>query len=370
MHLIVQRVSIVCASTILLACAEISYRAPEPVLNVPFANADQAYLVGRGEHLARRYTEASAAYQAALASDPAHINARNGLATLHAEQGQFADAIVIWQSLTESAPSGPESAFLFGNLGYAHYLSGDNNAALQALEKACVLDPLNHFAWYHLGQVLDKLGQPERAQNMFKQAEALKNHDFKSDYAVAPRAGVSAIDSAIEAKPQQGPQWDNVQVSQNASGVYELRRVGLADTDVPRVVPLPAASASAAMPAPVQTHPVVAPVTTTTTTMLEISNGNGVNGMARELAKLVGNGTLRVVRLTNQKGFAVANTRIEYEPSYRSAAESLASRLNTSSLIAVKDIGRADMRLVIGRDLLDVKTALVAKGKKGPPEKG
>ncbi|MEF5310921.1 tetratricopeptide repeat protein, partial [Escherichia coli] len=92
-------------------------------------------LAGRNHHLARRYEEARAAYQAALQMAPAHVNARNGLATLYAEQREFATAIALWRALTESLTmsSGPGKTYLFSNLGQAHFLNAEYDDALVAL---------------------------------------------------------------------------------------------------------------------------------------------------------------------------------------------------------------------------------------------
>ncbi|HZV66700.1 MAG TPA: LytR C-terminal domain-containing protein, partial [Telluria sp.] len=264
--------------------------------------------------------------------DPAHLNARNGLATLHAEQGEFSQAIAIWRDLTAGAAPGPAAAFLFSNLGYAHFLNGEYEQALAALEKACLLDPLNHRAWQHLGSALARLGQDERAQLMLRQASALRQHDFKADYAIAPRAGLAAIDSAVTA---------HTEVRATASGMFELHNV--------RAAPLPLVLAAP------------------DAILLEIRNGNGVTGMARSLARSMDDPGLRVVRLSNQKGFGVQQTRIEYQPAFRAAAERLAERFGAATVVQA-NTRTADMRLVIGRDLIRAKPVLALKP--GPREAG
>jgi hypothetical protein len=60
---------------------------------------------------------------------------------------------------------------------------------------------------------------------------------------------------------------------------------------------------------------------------------------------------LKVVRLTNEKGFAVRQTRIEYQPAFRGVAERLAERFGAGKPVEVSLGGRANIRMVIGRDL-------------------
>ncbi len=133
-------------------------------------SADGYYALGRKQHGARRDAEAQRAYQLALQLDPGHVNAGNGLAVLAAGQGDYPRAIALWQELTARGAPAPHSAFLFGNLGYAYFLSGDKRRALAALEQACVLDPRNARSWEHLGAVLEQLGQGERAALVLAQA--------------------------------------------------------------------------------------------------------------------------------------------------------------------------------------------------------
>jgi Flp pilus assembly protein TadD len=343
-----------CAGTLLLACAEPGKQAPAaPAIPQAAPSADAAYQQGRQQQLGGDLTAAVASYRRALQADPSHLNARNGLATIYAEQGDLAQAITIWQALTAGAASasGPAMGYLFSNLGYAYFLNGDYQNALLALERACVLDPLNHRAWQHLGRALETLGQDERARLMYKQASALQAHDFKADYAVAQRAGVAAIDSAVVAERPNLPAMAETEVRLGASGMFELRRTtpgavaAAAAPAAPAILPAPAAVALLQDAAP------------EFRALLEIRNGNGVTGMARSLARKMGGGSLRVVRLTNQKGFGVQRTRVEYQPAFRQAAQQLAERFGSASVVEVEDCKSTDLRLVIGRDLIRARHA-------------
>ncbi|VXC18630.1 tetratricopeptide repeat protein [Massilia sp. 9I] len=299
--------------------------------------ADDAYLAGRNHHLARRYDEARAAYQAALLAAPQHVNARNGLATLYAEQRDFAAAIALWRALTESLKmaSGPGQAYLFSNLGNAYFLDGDYAQALVALEKACLLDPLNPRSWQLLGETLRKLGQEERGQQMLGQAAALRAHDLRADYAAAGgQTPVAAIDRALKAPAREEAGWSHAQLVVGTDGMLELRR-GPAPAMPPAPLPAPVA--------PVGSSPGLA--------LVELRNGNGVPGMARMLARQVGSDGLKIARLSNQPGFGVRRTRIEFEAAYRAAAERLAGRFGDVQLQEVASCAPAKLRVVIGRDI-------------------
>jgi hypothetical protein len=352
-RILIKTLPLLCSSVMLAACGSLAMHAD--TTRVAVAVADDNYVRGRNFHLARRYDEAIAAYQAALQADGTHVNARNGLATAYAEQRDFARAIPIWRELTRGATmaSGPSTAFLFGNLGHAYFLNGQYDEALIVLEKACLLDPLNHRTWQRLGETLQQLGQEERAAQMLRQASALREHDFRADYAAAVGgARLPAIEKAVKTAHRPDQDWAFIEVVNKQNGMLELRRV------VPsRSVP-PAPSA-APMPAPLAA-PVSAPGKPSApkedrslpvVAALEISNGNGRQGLARLMSRQLRDPGLKVVRLTNEKGFAVRLTRIEYQPAFRGVAERLAERYGAAKPVEVNMTGRANLRLVIGRDL-------------------
>ena len=342
---------LLCSGVLLLACSSPSR---QPYAGTSAAPAAQdSYLRGRDLYLARRYGDAIAAYQAALRVDATHVNARNGLAIAYAEQRDFARAIPIWRELTRDATlaSGPASAFLFSNLGYAYLLSGDLDAAQVALEKACLLDPLNHRAWQYLGETLLKLGQDERGRQMLRQAEALREHDFRADYATANGGTrLPAIEQAVKTdRRPDDDAWASVEVIRRDDGILELRRVP--------------AKAGALHSAPVDdaADPALVPEAVA---RLEISNGNGRQGLARLVSRQLRDPGLKVVRLTNEKGFGVRQTRVEYEPAFRTAAERLARHVGTGAPVEVSMAGHADVRLVIGHDV--PLQRIVARPPSGP----
>lgn len=287
---------------------------------------------------------------------------RNRRATELAEQSDYDGAIAVWRDLTASAPQEPEAAYLFRNLGYALFLNGEYDAALAALEKACLLDPLNARGWQHLGSALRKLGQEQRARLMFHQAEALQRNDFAADYALARGSTVPAIVSAVGAPPRTTQEWATRELDASG-GVVDLR-AAVAAAAPPVPVPEVAAaavpeSAAAAEPPAASTAPVDMPATSVSTAAapqlvrLEVRNGNGVRGMAAKTARRIASDALKVVRLTNEKGFGVERTRIEYEPGFRDAASQLAARFGAATMVEVDNCWKTDMRLVLGKDQKD-----------------
>jgi tetratricopeptide (TPR) repeat protein len=331
--LLLTSLSLLCGGALLPACSSPPERPSAAVAGQ--VSADDHYRRGRGLYLARRHAEAIAAYQAALRIDARHVDAGNGLAVVYAEQRDFARAIPIWRGLTEGATmaSGAAAGFLFSNLGYAYLLDGDDDAARVALEKACLLDPLNARAWQHLGEALQRLGQDERAGQMLRQAGALREHDLRADYALVRGGQPEAIAQAPATAGRPDGEWASIEVASTGNGIYALRRVPAAVRTVP------------ATQVPVRMDDKAQVAT------LEISNGNGRQGLARLLSRQLREPDVKVVRLTNQKKFNVRQTRVEYQPAFRDVAERLAQRVGARDPVRMGTPGRADVRLVLGRDL-------------------
>jgi len=252
-------------------------------------------------------------------------------APLQAPVGVEPGSLAVWRDLAASPPAdaGPDTAYRFADLGSAYLRNGDYDAARVALERACLLDPLVAHSWELLGEALAALGQDARARQMLRQAASLRQHDLRADFAATGgQTAVAALGQAMET-PQPG--WAQAQIHVGVDGMMELRRI-----------PASAPAVQSALQ-PLSLPPAV--------TRLEISNGNGVTGMARALARRIDAPSLRVTRLSNQPGFAVRHTRIEYDAAHVDAARRLAQRVGSVYLQEVERRAPANLRLVLGRDL-------------------
>ena len=331
MRLTLSRLAAACACLGLAACTTQLAHAPVPT----WPDADAAYVAGRQHFERGDLPAAQAAYEQALRHAPRHVNARNGLAVLHAQRGEHAAAIAHWLALTqETGMARPQQAYLFSNLGHAYYLSGRDGQALPVLEQACLLDPLNALAWQHLAQVLERLGQHERAALMRRQAASLQDHDLRRDLAALRGAAAPQL-VPVPASLPEAPAMARVEITQS-DGMARLQRVPAAVRSVPAAVP------ERPMPAAAAPRP-----------RLEIVNGNGVPGMAAALARSLAGAPVQVVRLANETSFQVARTRVEYQPAQEQAARQLARQLGPQVQTQAADCPASELRLVLGRDLSD-----------------
>lgn len=239
--------SAACLGSLLLACGSVPPVRPSmdwprgvtapPFITTPppapFGSADGYYAQGRVEHGALHPARARRAYMLALQLDPRHRGARNGLAVLLAEQGQYSRAIAVWRALLteDKALPAAEQAILLGNVGHALSLRGDKHEAAAALKMACRLDPLQPLAWEHLAAVLESLGQASQALPLRKQARTLREHDLRGDYVLAGTAPAAAGNNPWPAD------LPRTEIVVTGPAMVEVRRVGAARPPAPASVP-------------------------------------------------------------------------------------------------------------------------------------
>ncbi|MGW8393351.1 LytR C-terminal domain-containing protein [Pseudoduganella sp. HUAS MS19] len=83
---------------------------------------------------------------------------------------------------------------------------------------------------------------------------------------------------------------------------------------------------------------------------LEVSNGNGVTGMARRFRSVLGQIGIPVDRLSNAKPYRQVVTTIQYSPGFEKQAASLQKALQGKVQLASRQLASSDVRLVLGKD--------------------
>ncbi|MBA5636553.1 LytR C-terminal domain-containing protein [Duganella sp. LX20W] len=226
-----------------------------------------------------------------------------------------------------------------------HVLASEGEQAVTALEQACVHDPLDPGHWEQLAQALELQGQGERAALMRRQAQSLRTHDLERDYALLAARRREELERSMpnraeEAPPHPPQALARIEVIAVGGAMVQLRRVA---AQAPAGSALMGQAASSSSPVAVAGNQPV---------RLEISNGNGVTGMAAALARTMRGDDVKVVRLTNVRPFAVPVSRVEYRADQQEAAEALATRLGMTVTAPREGQQRAEVRIVLGRDLL------------------
>jgi len=323
----------ICGLFSMVGCASMSDQANWQVgplygVNDGGNTSEQLYRLGEYYKGRVRYDQAIKAYKAALDRDPGLAEAHNGLGVVYSRQGRYGEAI---REFHDAIAIAPRSAYLYNNLGYAYLLQGSNERAMEALEEARRLDPTNK-------KVLRNLIHARTADEQVNTKTVRK-----PAIARASTTGPTVHSTQAVMDKSAGSQSD-VAIVEVAPNVYELRErnTGL---EMEKTVGLPARSG----PSPTQHNSFVQPESF----RLEVTNGNGITGMAARIAKLLEGIGLKTALLTNQLPFQQVSTEIQYRDGYRLQAAKLGAALQAPIDLVKNDALRDDIhvRLLLGRDI-------------------
>ncbi len=126
-------------------------------------------LVARGSFLARikQHPEAEADLQRALRLAPEHAEVHFELGFALWRKGLASEAVEHLQRAADLAPGRADAAYY---LGESLHQDGNDVAALATLERSAALDAGNPKPLQLMGRVLDRLGRPEEAREMYRRA--------------------------------------------------------------------------------------------------------------------------------------------------------------------------------------------------------
>ena len=286
-----------------------------------------------------------------------HVEICNTLAVMQARKGHYGAAErLIRQALILS----PKSAYLYNNLGYVELLRGDLAMARQNFEFARELNPRDGRAQANLQTADAKLAAAsaqhtaappsvDTAGTASHRGLAVPNSAATTEQPLAATAAKALVVSAEIAitKPtagisilQAGTPQDSMALVKVSPNIYELRWK-------------PAASQSlAAVPESAHDVPVAMPQRIVG---LEVSNGNGVTGMAYRVARyLHEHANAPMARLTNLKPYTQSVSEIRYRPGMLDAALAVNHGLpETLQLVEDPKLTHGtNVRVVLGHDAL------------------
>jgi hypothetical protein len=368
----------------------------------PTFRVDQASLTGVGHgYLAlarqyegeRRWDQALQAYRKAALEAPMDEEILNALGLAEAGQGNLARAVA---ALRRAVALAPQRVQFVNNLGYALMLDGRADEARGFLRLALTLEPGHARARQNLEQAEARLAVAPPAPAA---AESTPAPSVPVAAAAEPDAAPSLrVFSAPNLPPLHVSRAPLEPVSTAATtatmlmpAALDLPLARVAEPSVPepaapRVLTLPnlppmqvgyaalpssAAPISAAAPEPmlavvelplaaiplaVESEPASLP-----RPRVEISNGNGVRGMAARLAGwLRDHGVEGRSRLTNLRPYVSTTTVVQYGPGFAAQAQEIARRMPASVEVtaAVRSDARSDVRVVLGHDIRELAVCL------------
>ena len=316
----------------------------EPVYSVSHATqstvSSQAYYtLGKYFDEMHEWGRAVDAYRQAVAADTANVEAVNALGVALAQGRHFAEAEA---TLRRALDLAPERIHIRNNLGYLLLVEGRPRDAAAQLEVAVSQDPGNAIALANLRNAMAQMGIASGT------ATATAAQPAPLVAAGGSAVATAGADTAAPA-PASNP------VTATPAAATEMA-----------ATPAIAAAEASPTPAPVATTPAAAlpPEAATPGALriarLEVSNGNGVNGMAAQLGLWLAARGVPTQRLTNQQPYDQRRTVIQFRSGQDEAARRLASLLPASAQTAARASPGlvSDVRVVLGQDWRNVADCL------------
>ena len=371
----------------------------EPVLTVNHSvPPSQAYYsIGRHHDAARAWDKSIEAYGKAVAADAGNVEARNALGVALAQAGRHAEAEA---ALREALAATPGRAHLRSNLGYVLLLAGKPGEAVVELKAAVSLDAANSTARANLRTALAQVDDGQYSQTAPDAASGSRP--------ILSAAATTRSESVVEVHTDAAPA---VAPTPTTINVLAPIAVAVLPAPLPSSIGVPAPLQTASIPAPttvaayasptpvtvrdapsamhvvdrptvssleeppaftlvlvqaqqraaVTSSPLPAPPSVSSATSarppamrLEVSNGNGVTGMAARVGRWLATQGLQTDRLTNQQPFVQQQTVVQYRAGYEETAVRVARSLpaNARADSAPTQGLRSDVRVVLGRDLM------------------
>jgi len=340
-------------------------------------NPDSHYLLGcyyqeRGSH-----REAIEEFQKVLHIDPNYVKAYNGMGVSYDLSKESSKAIEVYQ---KALKINPRLDYVLNNLGYSYMLQGHIDEAISAFEKAIAL---NHKeARYHnnLGLAFAQKDQFELAFSEFVKAEDESEahyniarlyyergryHEARDHYAKALgrnpqstmiRTGVEVVNALARIFQPSSHEAGSEALVEPESPAIDFQHIDTycraqIATHILRTANL---EREETLLSSQRAERRQLSSVSMKETGIEISNGNGVNRMARRVGNYLKERGLSVVRLTNANHFRHRETKIYYREGYDEAADYIGEQMPLSQGTEVKKLDRANVKVkvLIGKDLV------------------
>ena len=320
---------------------------------------DSIYLLGSYYQERGRHGEAISEFKKVVMIDPQHSKAYSRMGVSYDLLGRYDQAIEVYK---ESLRIDPNIDYVYNNLGYSYLLKGEVDEAVKAFKSAIALNNQKDIYHNNLGLALAKKEQFDLALQEFKAAgdEARAHYNLANQYYDRERyeEAKEHYQIALEQKPEMKAAQNRLEASE------ALARISEAKTKIPDTNSLTAKEMSEAkqkilaMVEQAEKQTAKKEEKSSREGQIEISNGNGVNRMARVIAEYLKENNFKVVRLTNAENFNVKNSQIYYQKGYEGTAAQVNKEIPLSvSQEEVKSFDRPHIKvkLVIGKDVIPYK---------------
>ncbi len=261
----------------------------KPVMSLKHANSSPKimYLLGRYYQGKIDYQRAIAAYEKALEEKPDYIEVHNGLGVIYSIQGRHELSLKHFHKAIEISPM---ETYLYNNLGYAYLIQGNEAEAVKSFEKALLQDPENERARLNLAVVHERIGLTDKTASLQVNSVNSPSPDMHK----TTKADFRELNDNAPKLNDKSESQLNVTLPQ----AYEHKAIG----SDPLVTVFSEKISQPKDSKPLDNKDI----------RIEISNGNGITGMARQVSVFFQQHGLAQARLTNHQTYSQYQTEIYY----------------------------------------------------------
>lgn len=350
--------TILLLSTLLAACAQ-GPNGARPLLsfNGITMEAEQWNSLERGkQHFAQaQYGLALEAFKDALAENPGSVRALNAIAASFDQLQRFDVSDRYYAKALELHPESPE---VLNNLGYSHLLRGNLDEARRYLALAARADARNpvieanlQLAGREETAIAERAGESPATLPSEPAAAAAFPPRLEAPH---QRSRVVRIARGVKLLVTQPP-------GERRDSAEDVRTAAEPSSMETTVAAKPARREQSAKGLTPVAFRAPARDKVTPDWTVEVSNGTGRSRMAARMRQHLGAKGVPVTRLTNDATFSNATSRIVYRPRAEAGAALLRAMLPTQVRLEVSDDQHADIRLVLGADLLEFDAELIER---------
>ncbi len=344
-------------------------------------DADLSYRMGLFFQKRDKNEQAVAEFDKAVRLNPELVDAYNAMGISYDRLGNYEAARA---SYSMALTINPALDYVQNNMGYSYFLEKKYDAALQWIEIAAAAKPNNRRYQNNLVMVYLKNVKPEMAVATLRKAPRTDHTDKITtqgrhlEKKPAPyRLGLDEnkkitkfykIEAPLDYRysdEEKDPDNQQKMVTPDpivkAEGVIFVEPVeifpsmvakGPSNVDLrPSPRPEPRLAALIPMDKPGKDLPII----------IEVSNGNGVEGMAKRLGEFLKDLGFKVTRLTNAINFDFKETKIYYPEIYKDSVQILAAEIPgfeaSGNLVSIRKSGNR-VRILIGKDLVPIDDIL------------
>jgi hypothetical protein len=313
----------------------------EPVFSITHSGQSSQAYYALGQYFdgSMAWDKAIDAYRKAVAADAGNIEAYGALGVALAQAGRLADAEL---TLRQAVALAPDLLRVRNNLGYVLLLAGKPEEAVLVLKPVVDRDGGNAIAAANLNQAMAR-------STGAVVASSEPRHAAVPTVAAAP----------VRVEPAAPPTSLRVGYAPTVAALEE-RVARVATAASPASPAVPAVPALPAAPSPAAQAVVASTQAVPPASRLEVSNGNGVAGMAARVGRWLAAHGMPTERLSNRQPFTQRYTVVQYRVGQEDAAQHIARLLPASAKAESRPTPglRSDVRVVLGRDWVQAAACL------------